>query len=152
MDMNADSKVTHEARCITTRQNSGVSNRKGEHSGVIIVDEAVMSEFEKERLLQQGVISEDGADSNFLPTLKDDNGIKYAGPIRRLMPKECFRLQGYRDEQFDKLVEIGIPESQLYKMAGNSVTTNVVKALGLKLINEIEKLEVQNAQSCNKPT
>jgi DNA (cytosine-5)-methyltransferase 1 len=68
------------------------------------------------------------------------------------MPKECFRLQGYRDEQFDKLVEIGIPESQLYKMAGNSVTTNVVKALGLKLINEIEKLEVQNAQSCNKPT
>jgi DNA (cytosine-5)-methyltransferase 1 len=143
--MNADPKVTHEARCITARQDSGISNRKGEHSGVIIVDEAVMSEFEKERLLQQGVISEDGADSNFLPTLKDDNGIKYAGPIRRLMPKECFRLQGYRDEQFDKLVEIGIPESQLYKMAGNSVTTNVVKALGLKLINEIEKLEVQNA-------
>lgn len=34
--MNADPKVTHEARCITARQDSGISNRKGEHSGVII--------------------------------------------------------------------------------------------------------------------
>ncbi|MBE6891335.1 MAG: DNA (cytosine-5-)-methyltransferase, partial [Ruminococcaceae bacterium] len=36
VDMNADPKVTHEARCITARQDSGISNRKGEHSGVII--------------------------------------------------------------------------------------------------------------------
>ena len=45
-------------------------------------------------------------------------------------------------DTFDKLVEIGIPEAQLYKMAGNSVTTNVVTAIGLKLIQEIQKLEV----------
>ena len=40
-------------------------------------------------------------------------------------------------------VEAGIPESQLYKMAGNSVTTNVVTAIGTKLMQEINKLEVK---------
>ncbi len=74
-------------------------------------------------------------------TTMDRHGVIYNGRVRRLMPKECFRLQGYTDEQFDKLVEIGIPESQLYKMAGNSVTTNVVTAVGWKLISEIQKLE-----------
>jgi hypothetical protein len=57
------------------------------------------------------------------------------------MPKECFRLQGYKDKQFNKLVKIGIPEAQLYKMAGNSVTTNVVTAIGRKLAKEVRKLE-----------
>lgn len=47
----------------------------------------------------------------------------------RLMPIECFRLQGFSDEQFQTLVDIGIPETQLYRMAGNSVTTNVVTAV-----------------------
>ena len=78
----------------------------------------------------------------FTLTAMDKHGVEYNGRVRRLMPKECFRLQGYTDEQFDKLMEIGIPEAQLYKMAGNSVTTNVVTAIGLKLIQEIQKLEV----------
>ena len=78
----------------------------------------------------------------FTLTAMDKHGVEYNGLIRRLMPQECFRLQGYTDEQFEKLVKIGIPEAQLYKMAGNSVTTNVVTAIGRKLIQEIQKLEV----------
>jgi DNA (cytosine-5)-methyltransferase 1 len=61
-------------------------------------------------------------------------------------------LQGFTDEQFEKLLWADIPEAQLYKMAGNSVTTNVVTAVAKKLIEEIEKMEVINAQSCNEPT
>lgn len=60
------------------------------------------------------------------------------------MPQECFRLQGFADEQFYRLVEAGIPEAQLYKMAGNSVTTNVVTAVGTKLMEEILKLEQED--------
>ena len=60
------------------------------------------------------------------------------------MPQECFRLQGFSDEQFYRLVEAGIPEAQLYKMAGNSVTTNVVTAVGTKLMEEILKLEQED--------
>ena len=49
------------------------------------------------------------------------------------MPIECFRLQGYTDEQFHKLTAAGLPDSQLYKMAGNSVTTNVISAIGARI-------------------
>lgn len=44
--------------------------------------------------------------------------------IRRLTPKECWRLMGFTDEQFDKAKELGISDSQLYKQAGNSIVTN----------------------------
>lgn len=49
--------------------------------------------------------------------------------IRRLTPRECFRLQGFTDEQFDKATAVN-SENQLYKQAGNAVTVNVVKEIG----------------------
>lgn len=53
------------------------------------------------------------------------------GPIRirRLTPRECFRLQGFTDEQFDKAATVN-SETQLYKQAGNAVTVNVVEEIG----------------------
>ena len=57
--------------------------------------------------------------------------------IRRLTPREVWRLQGFPDEYFDKAKAAGISDSQLYKMAGNAVTVNVARAIGLKL-KEIE--------------
>ena len=52
--------------------------------------------------------------------------------IRKLTPKECFRLQGWTDEYFEKAKEFN-SDSQLYKQAGNGVTVDVVKAIGEKL-------------------
>ena len=52
--------------------------------------------------------------------------------IRRLTPRECFRLQGFSEEQIDKLLSID-SDTQSYKQAGNAVTVNVVHALGLRL-------------------
>lgn len=49
--------------------------------------------------------------------------------IRKLTPKECWRLQGFSDTQFDKAREVN-SDSQLYKQAGNSVTVNVIYAIG----------------------
>ena len=49
--------------------------------------------------------------------------------IRKLSPLECWRLQGFTDEQFYKAKESGVSNSQLYKQAGNSVTVNVVDAI-----------------------
>ena len=57
--------------------------------------------------------------------------------IRRLTPRECWRLQGFPDEYFDKAKAAGISDSQLYKMAGNAVSVPVAKAIGLRL-KEIE--------------
>lgn len=49
--------------------------------------------------------------------------------IRKLTPLECWRLQGFTDEQFFKAKDSGVSNSQLYKQAGNSVTVNVVDAI-----------------------
>lgn len=48
--------------------------------------------------------------------------------IRKLTPRECFRLQGWTDEYFDRAAMIN-SDSQLYKQAGNGVTVNVIQAI-----------------------
>ena len=61
--------------------------------------------------------------------------------IRKLTPRECWRLQGFSDEQFDKAKKAGVSNSQLYKQAGNAVTVPVVRAIGEKLAeNEAKKM------------
>ena len=54
--------------------------------------------------------------------------------IRKLTPLECWRLQGFKDEQFYKAKDNGVSNSQLYKQAGNAVTVNVVDAITKELI------------------
>ena len=52
--------------------------------------------------------------------------------IRKLTPKECFRLQGWTDEYFEKAAFVN-SDSQLYKQAGNGVTVNVIEAIAKQL-------------------
>lgn len=61
--------------------------------------------------------------------LKKGNNVQ----IRKLTPLECWRLQGFSDEQFKKAREAGISDSQLYKQAGNAVTVTVIREIGKKL-------------------
>ena len=51
----------------------------------------------------------------------------YGVRIRKLTPRECWRLMGFLDEEFDRVH--GISNSQLYKQAGNSIVVNVLSAL-----------------------
>lgn len=52
--------------------------------------------------------------------------------IRKLTPRECFRLQGWTDDYFEKAQFVN-SDSQLYKQAGNGVTVNVVEAIAKEL-------------------
>ena len=52
--------------------------------------------------------------------------------IRKLTPKECFRLQAFPDEYFER-AEFVNSDSQLYKQAGNSVTVSVIEAIARKM-------------------
>lgn len=54
--------------------------------------------------------------------------------IRKLTPLECWRLQGFSDEQHQKAVDVRVSNSQRYKQAGNSVTVNVIEAIVTQLI------------------
>lgn len=59
---------------------------------------------------------------NRMPKVFEDRELR----IRKLTPKECFRLMGFSDENFDAAQKVGISNSQLYKQAGNSIVVDVL--------------------------
>lgn len=52
--------------------------------------------------------------------------------IRKLTPRECFRLQGWTDEYYNR-AEFVNTDTQLYKQSGNGVTVNVITEIGKKI-------------------
>lgn len=120
IDMNADPKMTEVARCITARHASDISNRKGEHSAVF---------------LEKFQITDD--EEYPVVVFIDKKGKVHIGKIRKLTPRECWRLQGFTDQQFDKVIKAGMSDTQLYKQAGNAVTVNVISAIG-EIIKKVD--------------
>ena len=125
IDLNPDPKLTELARCITARQDSGISNRKGEHSGVFI-ENVSLTDCDQPILIFVGKA-----------------GDIHIGRIRKLTPRECWRLQGFKDEQFDKAAASGLSDGRLYKMAGNAVSVPVISAVG-EVIKRVDKRNSQN--------
>lgn len=105
-------KLTSVARCIKAKYNSGVTNRSADSSGV------------------------------FYGQARDMAGKLFAakGRIRRLTPRECWRLQGFSDAMFEKAQAVN-SDSQLYRQAGNSVTVTVVYAVGQRILKVQEEFE-----------
>ena len=54
--------------------------------------------------------------------------------IRKLTPRECWRLMGFKDKYFDRVQ--GVSNSQLYKQAGNSIVVDVLRAIFRELKNQ----------------
>lgn len=81
---------------------------------------------------QNGRRFKDDGDEMFTLTAQDKHGVLLDDGrlvrIRRLTPKECFRLQGWTDDYFEKAQFVN-SDSQLYKQAGNGVTVNVIEAI-----------------------
>lgn len=117
--------LTENARCIKARYDNGISNLSADKSGVLCLS----------------------ADSNQVLSIENINNrnknsvIRY-GRIRKLTPRECWRLQGFSDEMFDKAAAVN-SDTQLYKQAGNGVTIPVVYSVGSR-IAEIEKNLIWN--------
>lgn len=136
IDMNPNPKITELARCITVRQDSGISHRKGEHSGIMVI----VKEITPQELLElsdeaktKWIVESDFKRKVACLIISDDEGHVFVGYIRKLTPRECWRLQGFTDEQFDLVVGIGIKNSGLYKLAGNAVSVPVIAAVGEQL-------------------
>lgn len=77
-----------------------------------------------------GTLTASGHQSN---TRAGTFGIGVGSRIRKLTPRECWRLQGFPDWAFDK-GQVVNSNRQLYKQAGNSVTVNVIEAIAKQLI------------------
>jgi len=58
--------------------------------------------------------------------------VENGGRIRRLMPRECLRLQGFEEWQIDRIIAIQ-SDAQAYKQAGNSVTVHVIETIARRI-------------------
>lgn len=85
------------------------------------------------KIIQRGHGYNQGGEHDIAPTLTsnsyhENNHLSFGYRIRKLTPRECWRLQGFPDWAFDKAKKVN-SNSQLYKQAGNSVTVNVIAAI-----------------------
>ena len=137
--------VTNEARTLTARYGqTSLSHHRAERSGVLLIREPT----------KQGCCEAAPGDSIDLafPNSKTRGGrakvaahdvggvqgiVERGGRIRRLMPRECLRLQGFHEDEIDRLLAI-TSDAQAYKQAGNSVTVNVIEAIGRR-IREVDE-------------
>lgn len=81
-------------------------------------------------------------------TFNYNNTLSNGYRIRKLTPRECFRLMGVRDEDIDRIQAAGISKSQQYKMAGNSIVVNCLAAIFRQLFignfNKYQQTEIFN--------
>ncbi len=120
-------KFIDTANCITSREDRGISNRKSEGAAVLKIGNINPSG----NGMNGSVYSEDG----LLPTITTNKGegskvailpVTNNIRIRKLTPRETFRLMGFSDRDFDVAQNAGISNSQLYKQAGNSIVVDVL--------------------------
>ncbi len=136
IDLNEDADITTLARCVKSRYNSGITNHRGENSGIL---ECVMPCLTPDRLdkRQNGPRFRSDGMPMYTMTASEIHGIFDGIRVRRLMPIECLLLQGFKMEQAKQLTLVN-SDNQLYKQAGNAVTVTVVEAVGER-IKEIDE-------------
>lgn len=108
-----------------------------------IVDKIRYNKFDSEKNIEFPKILDDRDKgwgikiSDVCPTQRANrSGIKCIEKdlrIRKLTPKECWRLMGFDDEEFEKAGQVN-SKTQLYKQAGNSIVVNVLMAIFKELI------------------
>lgn len=63
--------------------------------------------------------------------------------VRKLTPLECIKLMGFDAQDYKKLKDAGISDTQIYKQAGNSIAVNVAEAIFNEL-KQAQLLELKN--------
>lgn len=116
---------------ITTQDRHGVLVREATKQGYAVADVGDSINFSHPNSKnRRGRVGKNIA--NTLLT-SDEQGVVLSDyKIRKLTPRECWRLQGFPDWAFDKAQEVN-SNSQLYKQAGNSVTVNVIEEIAKRL-------------------
>ena len=73
----------------------------------------------------------------------DDKVVETTYRIRKLTPRECFRLMGVEDKDIDTIQASGVSNSQQYKMAGNSIVVDCLYHLFRKMFTETQSEDRQ---------
>ena len=148
-----DPRQTGTARCITARYGqTTLSHRRAERSGVLLVKVGTKKGYQEAVPGNLVDLSYPGSQTRAGRVGKRvahdiaalQGLVERGGRIRRLMPRECLRLQGFDENQIDKILAI-TSDTQAYKQAGNSVTVNVIEAIGRRLRDVDEALRREDA-------
>ncbi|MGN7324883.1 DNA (cytosine-5-)-methyltransferase [Bacillus altitudinis] len=93
----------------------------------------------REKKRQNGRRFKEDGEVSFTVNTIDKHGVAIVNypkyKIRKLTPLECWRLQAFDDEDYEKAVVAGISNSQLYKQAGNSITVTVLEEIFKELLS-----------------
>ena len=137
-----DPKITPNARCLHTRQDGSLTNFKGQNSGVLYIKEATKKGYKEAHEGDSIDLGFAGSNTrrgrvfagvaHTVDTANTHGIVLRGGRVRRLMPRGCFRLQGFSEDQIDKILAIN-SDAQAYKQAGNSVTVTVIEAIGRRI-------------------
>lgn len=146
MSKSAGIQTYDKAFCLQARYHKGICNRRKETSGVCV---PVLTPDRAEKR-QNGRRMKGNGEPMFTLTGQDRHGVMISTPdgmafyaiwyekyqcyiaIRKLTPRECFRLQRWSDEYFNR-AELVNSDSQLYKQAGNGVTVPVIYEIAKRI-------------------
>lgn len=146
MSKSAGIQTYDKAFCLQARYHKGICNRRKEISGICV---PVLTPDRAEKR-QNGRRMKGNGEPMFTLTGQDRHGVMISTPdgmafyaiwyekyqcyiaIRKLTPRECFRLQGWSDEYFNR-AELVNSDSQLYKQAGNGVTVPVIYEIAKRM-------------------
>ena len=115
-------KFIDNANCLTAREDRGISNRKSEGTAVI---EVLGNVNPSGKGMNGNVFSDNGLSPTLTTNKGEGNKILSNLRIRKLTPKECFRLMGFNDSDYEAASKV-VSNSQLYKQAGNSIVVDVL--------------------------
>ncbi len=143
---------TDTARCLTARYGqTTLSNHQRERSGVLLIKDPTRKGYKEAApgdsvdLGYPGSRTRGGRVGKLAHDAASVQGIvERGGRIRRLMPRECLRLQGFEEDQIDRLLAI-TSDAQAYRQAGNCVTVNVIEAIGRRIRAVDEELRKEDA-------
>lgn len=150
---NGHPRRTENVRCITARYGqTALSNHRAERSGVLLIGEGTKNGYQEAAPGDCVDVAYPGSRTRAGRVGKRvahdvaalQGIVERGGRIRRLMPRECLRLQGFDEKQIDKILAI-TSDAQAYKQAGNSVTVNVIEAIGHRLRDVDDALHREDA-------
>lgn len=115
---------------LTAQDKHGVMVREATKKGYAIAEEGDSINFEQPNSkTRRGRVGKGVANTL---TTSCNQGTLESCRIRKLTSRECFRLQTWKDEYYDRAARVN-SESQLYKEAGNGVTVTVIQRIGERL-------------------
>ena len=151
IEYNKNGKECEVSNCLTTRYSASQATKRPGNAAAICIPVLTPDRAEKR---QNGRRFKDNGDEAFTLTAQDIHGVALQADksvaipvvwyekykcyiaIRKLTPRECFRLQGWTDDFFDKAQFVN-SDSQLYKQAGNGITVTVMEDIA-KALKEVE--------------